>query len=577
MSPQYLLSLILFVFSSVLVLPGISFGQNSLLPGAHVPDELLVAPHNEVSDAELEGIYKGHGGKLIKKITKIRTHVIKVPAQALDAVESALSKNPKVKYVEKNFLHEVNFVPSDPGYSSQWHLPRISAPSGWDISVGSSSTPIAGLDTGVDPTHPDLAAKLLPGYNFVSNNTDIHDTHGHGTATAGVAAAIGNNGIGVAGVAWNNPIMPIVVASSTGSVSSSASASGIIYAADHGAKVINMSYGGGGGSSTEQNAINYAWSKGLVLVAAAGNNSSSSPFYPAAFNNVVAVSATDKSDNRTSFTNFGSWVDVAAPGYYIYTTKRGGGYSNWIGTSFSSPQVAGLAALILSLNPALSNAQVVDLIKSNADDLGSAGFDQYFGWGRINVFQAVSAADMVPALSVAIVNPTDGNTVSGTVPVSTTASSDAGIMKVELYVDGVLKDTETNAPYNLTWNASGLSGSHTLVARAHDVAGNTADSQPVDLNVAASETTPPSVQITSVAFSGKFMAVTVSASDPNAGQVVKVELYVDGALKATDTSNPWSFKINVRSWAKGSSHVLKAKAYDAVGNVGTSTQVNVAK
>src|SRR6185503_11744291 len=142
--------------------------------------------------------------------------------------------------------------------------------------------------------------------------------------------------------------------------------------------------GGTSYSSTLQSAVDYAWSRGLVVVAAAGNNSSSAGFYPAALNNVVAVSATDGNDNLASFSNFGNWITVAAPGTYIQTTNNGGGYGNWQGTSFSSPQVAALAALIFAKNPALTNSQVVNILKNNSDDLGPASFDTTYGWGRIN-------------------------------------------------------------------------------------------------------------------------------------------------------------------------------------------------
>ncbi|MGH7845022.1 MAG: S8 family serine peptidase, partial [Candidatus Binatia bacterium] len=408
MSPKHFLSVLAFVFSGFLVAPGISSGQSTLPDGAYMPGELLLTPADGVAEKDLERIYKKVGGKLAKKLSKIKAHRINVPEDSLDAIEAALKKNPKIKHVEKNFVAEGGRAPNDPGYASQWHLPKISAPGGWDITIGSASVPVAMIDSGVDPAHPDLAAKLLPGFNFLSDNTDTHDVYGHGTATAGTAAAMTNSGIGVAGLAWSNPIMPLVVLNSSNYASYADIASAITYAADHGAKVINISIGGSSNSSTLQNAVNYAWSKGVVIVASAMNNNTSTPYYPAALTNVLAVAATDQYDNKASFSNYGSWIDVAAPGTYIYTTKNGGAYGNWQGTSFSSPLVAGLAALVFSHNPELSNAQVVDLIKSNADDRGTVGFDQYFGWGRINASRTLAAAEAMPALSVAIASPTQG-------------------------------------------------------------------------------------------------------------------------------------------------------------------------
>ncbi|HWP60816.1 MAG TPA: S8 family serine peptidase [Candidatus Acidoferrales bacterium] len=577
MSRKNLIPVLALFLAGFLIVPGTAFGQSTPPPGPHVPGELLVIPNDGVTDAELASVLKKHRGKVLKKLGRAKAHRIKVRAKSLDAVESALAKDPRIKVVERNFLAESTLVPNDPGFPTQWHLSKIAAASGWDLTTGSTGVIIAVIDAGVDSTHPDLNNKLLPGFNFVSNTTDTSDATGHGTAVAGTAAAETNSGIGVAGLGWNNSIMPLAVINpSTGTASYADIAEAIIYAADHGAKVINMSLAGSSYSTTLQNAVNYAWSKGLVLVAAAGNKTTSTPYYPAALDNVVAVSATDKYDQLASFSNFGSWIDVAAPGTSIYTTNRGGGYGTWQGTSFASPQVAALAALVFSLNPGLSNAQVVDLIRSNTTDLGSVGFDQSFGWGRINAYKTLTAAAVLPALNVEVLSPSDGNTVSGTVPVTVDAASDLGILKVELYVDGQLKDTETTAPYNLTWNTSGSSGVHTLVARAYDVAGNSTNSAPVDVNVVAQDVTPPTVAITGVSLSSKFMTVTASASDPE-GSIAKVELYVDGALKATDYSSAYSFKINVNPWPKGSSHRVQAKAYDAAGNTGTSTEITVVK
>jgi thermitase len=367
-----------------------------------------------------------------------------------------------------------------------------------------------------------------------------------------------------------------VVVDSTGYATYANIASAVTYAADHGAKVINMSLAGPSYSATLQSAVTYAWNKGLVIVAAAGNANTNAPYYPAALTNVVAVSATEQYDQKASFSNYGSWIDVAAPGTYIYTTKTGGSYGPWQGTSFSSPQVAALAALAFSTNPALTNAQVVSLLRSSADDLGTGGFDDYFGWGRIDVAQTLQAALTTPpagstdttAPTVAITSPTSGNSVSGTVMVQASASDNVGVTKVEFYVDGVLRATDSTASYSFSWNTTGLSGSHTLVAVASDAAGRSTSSAPVSVTVSAIDVTPPTVDITSLVYDGKSLTVTTSASDSNSG-VVRVDLLVDGIVKATDTATPWSFKLNTRWWRSGS-HTLQAKAYDAAGNTSLS-------
>lgn len=563
--------------AGLLSLPQTAPAQPVLPHGSHIAGELLVGLKDGVSDDDLEKTYKAHGGKKIKSLSKIKVHHIKVPEKALEAIEAALAKDPKVEFVERNFVGTGGLVPNDPGYASQWHLPRISAPQGWNISTGSPEVVIAVLDSGVDPNHPDLSAKLVPGYNYVYNNNDTHDVHGHGSRVAGIAAASSNSGIGVAGVAWQNKIMPLVVFDSTGYGTYSQWISGIVYAADHGAKVINMSIGGSSYSSSLQNAVNYAWNKGVVLVACAMNTGSNTPYYPAALNNVLAVAATDSGDNRASWSNYGTWIDVSAPGVSIYSTTNGGGYGTGSGTSFSTPQVAGLAALIMSRNPALSNSQVVELIKQNSDDLGSSGYDPYYGSGRINVYRALSAVSGMPTLSVDIISPTDGTTiVPGNVNVDVATNSSAGISKVELYVNGILKDTKSTAPYVFLWNTTGLTGSQTLVSKAFDSAGSTASSAPKTVSVAsAADTTPPVVSITSVAFGGRTLTVTGSASDTQS-PVVRVDLYVDGALKATDSASPWSFKVNTKSWSKGT-HTLQLKAYDGAGNVGSSSLATMTK
>ena len=562
------------IVGGLLISPHLGFAQNS----SHVPGELLIAPKAGVSDAQLENVYQSHGGQKIKTLSQIKVHHVKVPDNALDAIEAALSKNPNVQFVEKNFIAEANLVPNDPGYPTEWHLPRISAPSGWDITTGSSSVPIAVIDSGVDPNHPDLSGKLMAGYNFLASNTDTQDGDGHGTAVAGTLAASSNSGIGIAGVAWQNPIMPIVVWDTTHAGTYANIAAAINYAADHGAKVINISLSGSSASSTLQSAVNYAWSKGLVIAAAAGNYSTSSPYYPAACTNVLAVSATnDASDAFASFSNYGNWISVAAPGNWIYTTQNGGGYWSVYGTSFSTPQVAGLAALIFSLNPALSNSQVVDIIKKNADDLGASGFDPYYGWGRINMYRALQAAQATApgsSTSVTITSPSNGSTVSGTVNVNIAASSTAGITKVEFYVDDVLNGSMSSGPYSFPWNTAGLSGSHSLVSKAYDAMGGQATSTPETVSVASTDTTPPSVQITSVGYDGKFLAVTVSATD--AGGVSRVELYIDGKLNTTDSSAPYTFRVNAKPLSRGN-HGIQAKAFDKAGNNSVSAPTTFTK
>ena len=407
-----------------------------------VPGELLIQAKAGVSKGKIDKLLKSHGAGTAGEIENIKIRKIKVPAHALEKVKQALAKNPNISFVEKNYIAEAGFEPNDYQYPSQWHLPKISAPGGWDMDTGSETVPIAIIDSGVDPTHPDLSDKIIAGYNFLEGNTDTHDVRGHGTAVAGAAAAMSNNFTGVAGVAWDNPIMPLVVLNADDWASYYDIARAITFAADRGVRIMNISIGGSSSSSTLQNAVNYAWNKGAVIFACAQNYSTSTPYYPAACANVVAVSATTSSDTRASFSNYGDWVDISAPGASILTTNRGGGYGSWNGTSFSSPIAAGVAALILSANPSLTNAQVVDILTQNADDLGASGFDPYFGYGRVNAYQSLAAAmgsapePDTTGPSVAMITPQDGATASGGVTVSVSASDDGGVDHVELYIDG---------------------------------------------------------------------------------------------------------------------------------------------
>jgi len=564
----------LILSGALLVAPGIVAAQTTLPHGSHIEGELLVSPRAGVSSVDLESTYNAHGGKKIRTLSQINVHHIRVPANALDAVETALRNNPKIAFVEKNFVAQANFLPNDPNFVNQWHLPKVSAPAAWDLTTGSSAVTVAVIDSGVDPSHPDLSSKLVSGYNFLGGSTsDTHDVLGHGTAVAGVIGADTNNLNGVAGLGWNTTIMPLVVVSSSNYATYADIASAMNYAADHGAKVINMSIGGTSYSSTLQSAVDYAWSKGLVVVAAAGNNSSSAAFYPASLNNVLAVAATDSNDLLASFSNFGNWISVAAPGTYIQTTTNGGGYGNWQGTSFSSPQVAALAALIIAKNPALKNQQVVDLIKNNADDLGSSGFDSTFGWGRINAYRAVQAAQGVVNLSVAITAPANNAQVSGLVNVTTSVSSSNPIARVELYVDGALYATDAASPFAFGWDTTGLIGQHTLFAKIFDSAGNNATSSTITAMVGSTDTVPPDVQVTGVVYDGKSLSITASATDQQSA-ITKVEFYIDGKLKTTDTAAPWSTKINSKPLGAGS-HSVQAKGYDSAGNVGISGSLTV--
>jgi thermitase len=275
----------------------------------------------------------------------------------------------------------------------------IDAPEAWELHTGTDAITLAIIDTGISHSHPDLAAKLLPGRNFSGgdpNDADDGWLISHGTHCAGIAAAISNNSRGVAGVSWGARLMPVKVLDLLGSGTETQCVDGVIWAADHGAHVGSMSLGSEDGTSYFENAIDYAHGQGMVLVAATGNTPGHAIFFPAWWANTIAVGATDNRDQLASFTTYGPEMSVAAPGVSIYSCWDSlfapDTYEYQEGTSMACPHVAGLACLVWSADLSLTNDEVRQIIESTADDLGAAGWDQYFGYGRINAYQAVLEA-----------------------------------------------------------------------------------------------------------------------------------------------------------------------------------------
>jgi thermitase len=558
-------------------------------PPPFVPGRVLVGFKHGVPPSRVQALLAAAGARSVGQIPHIDVQIVQLPPQASEvAAARAFAQRPEVAFSEPDRLVPPAMVPNDTYYYMAWHLSKISAPTAWDTTCGSSSVTIAILDTGVDGTHPDLSPKIVPGWNFYDNNSNTSDVYGHGTAVAGTAAACSNNGIGVASIAWNCKIMPIRVADANGYATYSALASGITYAADHGARVANASFEASN-SATIDSAAQYLQGKGGVVTIAAGNEGTfnSSPDDPY----VLTVSATDSSDALASWSNTGNNVDLAAPGVNVATTLSGGGYGTGSGTSFSAPVVAGVAALVISVNPSLTATQIQNVLKQSADDLGAAGWDPSYGWGRVNAARAVSlalgtsggggggTADTTPP-TVSFGSPAAAATVSGTVSVQVNAGDNVGVASVSFSVDGASQGSDTSSPYSFSWNTAGWSnGSHTLTAKATDAVGNsTSASVTVTVSNAAPDSTAPTISITSpkagATVSGTNVSVLVSAAD-NVG-VVKVELYVDGKLTATSTAAPFTTKWNVKNAAKGA-HTLCCKAYDAAGNVGTSATITVYK
>lgn len=400
--------------------PALAVGAKPLAgagDGVCAPDRVLVKFKDGVDKAAKDRVHAKHGGRVVREIPALGVQVVAVPAGSVDEKVKAYKAESTVDYAEPDYVATAVGIPNDPYFNQQWALNNvgqtggtpdadIDAPEAWDVVSGAPAVKIAILDTGIDQDHEELAAKIVANANF-STSATVDDLFGHGTHCAGIAAAAADNGLGVAGVAYGCGLMNVKVLDDTGNGYYSGIAAGIVWAADNGAKVISMSFGGTLPSLTLRNAVNYAWAKGAVLVAAAGNNSTNEPFYPAFYANCIAVAATDANDQKASFSNYGKWVDVAAPGVDILSTLPNHpnvigilltlstpsnaigitGYGSLSGTSMATPHVAGIAGLVWATGYGTSNLAVRARIERTADKVPGTGL--YWAYGRVNAARAV--------------------------------------------------------------------------------------------------------------------------------------------------------------------------------------------
>ncbi len=394
-----------------------------------VAGEILVKFKPEVEKETIDKINKEFGVEIKKKLRIKNTYRLKVPpAKTINEMLKKYKENLNVEYAEPSYIRKAFLPPNDPSCNDtdQWGIFKIQADQAWNTETGKTSVVIAILDTGVDHNHEDLAGNMWTdsngyhGYDVVNNDYDPDDDHddplgphSHGTHCAGVAAAVTNNNTGIAGVSWESKIMAVKVLDAVGIGLSPDIADGINYAANNGADIISMSFGTTGypiPSDLERDAINDAYNKGCLLVAASGNDNQPYVAYPAAYDNVIAVGATNQSDKRCDASdwgydlwgnpmgsNYGKELDVVAPGNDILSTVRMGmgsvdsNYDNMDGTSMATPFVSGLAALILSQLGGLAPSDVRRIIEKTAEDMPPSGWDQETGWGRINAYNALTA------------------------------------------------------------------------------------------------------------------------------------------------------------------------------------------
>jgi subtilisin family serine protease len=386
---------------------------------------------------KIEKLFNSNKNTVLKQNFLCNIYKFSLPKESdiLPIVEE-YSLCPYVLYAEPNYIYKICRYPDDSDFNLQWALHNtgqtngtidadIDAPEAWDIEIGNKNIVIAVHDTGVDWDHPDLASNIwinqdeildgtdtdnngyiddIRGWDFVDTSLPVYpsedgvepdndpmDCHGHGTHCSGIVGSVANNNIGTVGVCWNCSIMAVRVgfkskSGRSGFLEDDDCALGIEYAVDNGADIISMSWGGTERANLILDAMNYADSQGVVLVAAAGNDNDDWNFYPAAYDNVISVAATDHNDSRAYFSNYGSWVDVAAPGVDIYNTLFNDTYISWSGTSMATPHVAGLVGLMKSKNPNLNSEEILTILHSTADDVNS---DEYIGLGRINAYRAI--------------------------------------------------------------------------------------------------------------------------------------------------------------------------------------------
>lgn len=534
--------------------------------------ELLLRFQSGVREKEKQDLLDAQGLIVINEIPEIGVLLVSAPGNAL----AALAGNPQIEFVEENRQYFPAMIPDDPYYGLQWHLAKIGAPNAWEITTGDPSVIIAILDTGVDTGHPDLITELVQGYDFYNctwgcpEPFNVEDYRGHGTATAGTAAAAMNNGIGVASVAGDCKIMPLKVTAPDGSTSDFYLATALVNAPHWGARVASISFNIYSGQAIGYAAQDFMEHGGLVF-AAGGNsytfvNEPDNPY-------IISISGTSKTD--TAPCTYGPYIDLSAPYTDIYTTIRGG-YGSVGGTSFAAPQAAGVAALMFSANPHLPPEAAEAILESTADDLGTPGYDYHYGWGRINASEAVAAAaayipppDTKPP-NVVITAPVDGAILKNSILITVNANDDVAVTKVELYKDGELLAEDLDSPYEFYWNTTlDPDGTYTLQAKAYDRANNIGGSPLISVTVQNEFTVTITNPVNGSTVEGPVeICISIASNLP----IDKVTISIDDKLVSRKLRDPYTYLWNSdggKPWIYW--HTITVCVYDTEGDVATDT------
>jgi len=518
--------------------------------------------NDAVAVAAVTRAARTEGGKRRQNLRKLDTVTVEVPQDKATAFTARMRGRADVAKVDEVRQRWLTYVPNDPRYPAEArYLNAVRGPAAWDVHRGDAAVRIAVVDSGLDVRHPDLAGRVAGTYNAVTDTADVTDELGHGTFVAGVAAATGNNLVGIAGASMGASVLGVKVADEDGAIYSDAEAAGIVWAADHGAKVINLSLGSEDSDPVESAAVAYAVRMGVLVVSSAGNEETTTRSYPAAYPQVMAIGATNTATGaRASFSNHGSWVTVAAPGVAITGTTPTAGSRFWSttsgydvadGTSFSSPIVAAQAALLWSLRPAVSASDVRQAIVRSSH--GYAG--QGLGTGQVDFLAAYNTLrpDTVPVLT----RPAEAATVAGVATLSARSSA----AKVRFLVNGTpvgLPVATVAGTASTGWASwGGANGPRTVTAvdcSAGDLCNTASTRVGVTLaNAAPAITSPaPSQTLTGSA--------TFTASAPGGG----VAFLIDGVRRGFDAAPPYALTYPI-SLLSDAGHTVQARSCSVAG------------
>jgi uncharacterized membrane protein len=594
-------------------------GQQPPSTGSFVDGELLVRFSVAAGPGQRDAILASRGARRLRRFGALDIHQVALPqGVSVSAAMAALQSTPGVVFAQPNYVrHLVQGVPPDDPFwldGSLWGLKKIKADAAWsEFTSGDRGVVIADIDTGVHYSHPDLAPNVwrnpgeipangidddgngyvddVHGIDTINHDSDPADDQGHGTHVAGTIAAAGNNGVGVVGITWRAKILPckFIAASGFGTDAGAIECFDYIVALKNrgvNIRVSSNSWGSARGSSPPsaavQAAIDAAGAAGIINIFAAGNDGTDNdvmPFDPASYTSpsIVAVASSGSSDRRSSFSNYGATsVHLAAPGENILSTYIGIDYHYSSGTSMAAPHVAGVAALLAGMNPALGVADIKSILIDSVDRLPRWSGVVESG-GRLNAYRAASTVGSVtPNVlpEVSILSPIEGAVFAlpATITIEATAAdADGTVQSVAFYANGTTLGSDTAAPYSVTWS-NVPSGTYTLTAVATDNLGSTAASAPVRVTVPSN--VAPSVAITSpadgtVVVSPATLTMDVAAADSD-GSIRQVTFFANGAALGTDTSAPYTI-----AWdAPLGSYTLTAVAVDNLGATTTSAAVH---